>query len=98
MTGFNVTYQIVTEESAEQGDVAEAGFLAENVSFSEALSLVNSYAPHPGNSDVRAACCFTTEADIDYCTGEHETRTIHLPETVTPASRGRIAALLGARR
>ena len=98
MTGFNVTYQIVTEESAEQGEAAEAGFLAENVSFREAFSLVNGYAPHPGCSDIRAARCFTTEADIDYRTGEHETLTIHLPEIVTPASRGRIAALLGARR
>ena len=49
--GFNVTYEIITEESAEQGDAEERGFLLENVTFREAFGEV---FPH-GNIEVSCA-------------------------------------------
>ena len=37
---YSVTYDIVTPESAENGDVAEAGYVAEDVSLRDAIDAV----------------------------------------------------------
>ena len=37
---FHVTYQIVTEESAEQGEAAESGFIDKDLGLREAVNAV----------------------------------------------------------
>ena len=37
---FSVTYQIVTEESAEQGEAAESGFIDKDLGLREAVNAV----------------------------------------------------------
>src|SRR5690606_18229007 len=44
MPKFNVTYEIVTPESAEVGDAAERGFVAKGVSLREAVDLIGGVA------------------------------------------------------
>lgn len=92
--GFSVTYEIVTQESAEYGDAAERGFHAENVSFRQAMSDIpqghieaNCY---PIDGGVR---WFTSYGETD-CYGETESISLHLPDNITPSSRLRIARYL----
>ena len=40
MATFNVTYEIVTEESAAEGDAEERGFIAEGLTLRDAVDLV----------------------------------------------------------
>ena len=95
MQTFNVTYEIITPESAENGDVEEQGFVVENVTFREALDAFGSWG------HVEADCCpvrsptwFTGYGDVDCMTGGTENRSLHLPDSLTNASRMRIARLL----
>ena len=94
-TNYSVTYDIVTPESAEDGDVAEAGYVAENVSLRDAIDEVGGVCyDHNGSYDWFTNC----EYGIDYQTGAQESRSLHLPDGITGASRGRIGRLLGVRR
>lgn len=97
---WNVTYAIVTPESAEHGDTAEAGFLAEDLSFKDAIGVLR----HCGGY-VQADCYpvslesaprgFTATDDQDYRDGSQESRSLHVPDHVSNYSRIRIARLLG---
>lgn len=105
MITFNVTYEIITEESAEDGDSAECGFIAENVSLREAIdSVMQTESSHCSQSGVEASDSYVSEArwftvynSANYLSGEIENRALHIPDSVTPASRKRIARLLGVR-
>lgn len=105
-TLFDVTYEIVTPESAENGDTEENGFIAERVSLREAISLVNGTRTchvdgvtcieadeHP----VRSPSWITVVNGMEFLTGAQESRSLHMPDNLTPASRLRIARLLGVR-
>jgi hypothetical protein len=99
MDGFNITYSIVTPESAEHGDIAESGFRAENLTFREAMDELRWYRGGYVEADclpVHRPRWFTfCEADHDYATGAVTSYSLHIPEHVTEASRQRIARLLG---
>ena len=106
MYGFNVTYEIVTQESAEQGDSADSGFIAENVPLREAIDLFQQCrTSRCGSGDgieadefpIRAPRGFTCYNGMEYETGDYESRSLHIPDSVTDASRRRIARLLGLR-
>lgn len=99
---FTVTYDIVTSESAEDGDVAEAGFVCPGgwrfgadedadvaVTLRDALRLVGC---------VEDSGTWFTETDgrEDYRTGAVERRALHPPRNITPSSYARIARLLRA--
>ena len=91
---FSVTYEIVTPESAEHGDTAEDGFIAENISLRDAIDEVGGVCDeHNGN------CEWFTRYDYgtDYRTGARESRSLHVPDSVTNATRTRIGRLLGVR-
>jgi hypothetical protein len=113
---FFVTYDIVSDESAENGDTESAGFIvpgnwhyelpadmrganagafkAEHaMTLREAIRLVGCLEDTSGGR-------WYTEADArqDYATGSWETRALHLPDNVTPASARRIARVLKAER
>lgn len=95
---FAVTFDRVTDESAARGDTAEAGFISRGSTLREAVEAFR---------DVRRANGYVEAneypvADPRWLTafGEHveglsETRSLHFPATVTPASRRRLARLLG---
>jgi hypothetical protein len=92
-----VTYDTVTPESAEHGDVAACGFSTEpeTVTLREAVE------------DIRRAGVAYVEAtynglrvshldELDYRTGEVTTETTHL--TCPPSTARRVARLISARR
>lgn len=93
MPGFNVTYSIVTPESAEDGDYAETGFIAEDVSLREAVEALGRYA----TEDAGRWIC---NAEYGHGTrsyweeGREEERNLHPPKTITPASYARLCRLL----
>jgi hypothetical protein len=98
---WNVTYETITEESAENGETEDSGFLLENGSFREAMQLTYEYRCEQGiegnNSDIGSCRWFTWyKTNEDYRTGETENRSLHIPDHITGASRRRIARLIGA--
>lgn len=107
---FNVTYDLVTPESVECGDLADYGFIgACGLQFS-----VSGICGKPagdlkasGAMRLREALAYVSpqydagrwfgEVDgrQDYRTGEVETRALHPPAKITAASYGRLSRLLG---
>ena len=105
MPKFFVTYDIVTHESAARGDAAEHGFIARDargvhrmenrpasMRLRQALYLISCAVEDSGS-------WFTeTDGRTDYRTGDVETRSLHPPRNITPASYDRLARLLRAYR
>ena len=75
------TFEIITEESAENGEVEDAGFSAvnESVSFRELVDMIrNKYfhsSQYPASRTTHV--WFTSESEQDYITGEHRSESIH---------------------
>lgn len=101
--GWRVTYDIVTEESAEHGDTAENGFISECCTLREAFDLVQSTRTSKVDgvesinaSDLPVSCSrwLTITNGMEYETGDCESRAIHFPDRITAASRVRVARLL----
>lgn len=100
---WNVTYDVVTPESAEYGDFAEGGYLANDVSFREALEVFADGFPAHMASAVSAdgwplsgaVRWFDSAPDQNFQTGAWTTRVLHIPVQITPASRLRLARFLG---
>ena len=92
---FRVTFEIVTPESAEQGEAAAVGFMALNVRLREAVLEAGS-----SRSVCEDAGRWFTRTVTDYRAGQHDeiTYAIHPPPTITPASYARLARLLTGRR
>jgi hypothetical protein len=107
MLGFSVTFERVSEESAMRGDCEERGFVIENVSLRDAISLGLEYQDpsYAGFCEadewpVRSPSWLTfhkwNDGTADYYeTGVEESRSLHIPKNVTTASRVRIARLFG---
>ena len=102
---FTVTYQIVTEESAESGDVAQSGFVSHDVRLRDAIADLFATRTsraggvsfiEPSDSDVQSARWFTVGNAMEFDTGAYESRDLHLPVQLTGASRVRLARLIGA--
>jgi hypothetical protein len=102
---FDVTYEIVTPESTEHGDAAERGFVERKVCFRHAIESVRMtrtsrcggvecIEPSESGHEFR---WITVYNGTEYETGAHESRSLHIPDCVTDASRVRIARLLGCR-
>jgi hypothetical protein len=95
---FNVTYAIVTPESAEQADYAETGFLLQNVTLREALQDFLNFG------ELESSCYplsytahewITARAAQDFRDGSQEERSLHFPAKLTKSSRKRIYKLIG---
>lgn len=106
MARFNVTYEITTPESAENGDSEETGFIVQDVGLREAIEAVQGTRTsgvdgveciEANDSDIGAARWITVSNGMEFETGATESRSIHIPDNVTRASRIRIARILGAR-
>lgn len=103
MTKFRVTYDIVTPESAEDGDFAEIGFVLPgswHVSVADTADV---------EMDLRSALdligcvedsgSWFTETDdgrVNYQTGAVERRSLHPPRNITASSYDRLKRLLNA--
>ncbi len=105
---FRVTYDIVTPESAENGEAAEGGFVTPgnwHAPIEEALTTPDSDL----EMDLREALRLVSpsydsgrwfdepEHNTDYRTGAVESRALHPPKNITPASYRRLARYLGVR-
>jgi hypothetical protein len=101
---FRVTYSIVTPESAEHGDYAEAGFL--NAQGERVEALIGRETPGVDMTLREALRLCSPQEDSgrwssevdgceDYRTGANERRALHPPRNVTAASYSRLARLLG---
>lgn len=104
MTTFNVTYEIYPADMkhCEEG---ESGFVIQNVGLREALDYVNGTKSNccsqvcieASDSRTEDARWITVYNSANWDNGDTETRSLHIPDSVTGASRRRIAKLLGAR-
>lgn len=103
MRGFTVTYDIVTPESAAEGDHAECGRIDP---WGYHWPVNGEKQPDDSDMSLRQALNYVcpqedagawfSEADgrDDYRTGANETRALHPPRNITPASYARLARLL----
>jgi hypothetical protein len=96
---IRTTYDIVTEESAAHGDVAERGWIDEEGEVMEpdadeeaegitAVSLAVKFLRdaggiYPSSSGFHPGVWYSNEAEQDYRTGEWETRSYHLVNFTT---------------
>jgi len=106
MARFNVTYEIVTQESAEQGDAEERGFISQDSTLRDAIADLHATrtsacggveAIESSASDIANVRWFTVYNGMEYESGATESRSLHVPDSVTTASRKRIARLIGVR-
>ena len=74
-------YEVVTEESAENGEIEESGFSAQNepVSFRELVDMLKGEFIHASQSPVSRSThvWFTSESEQDYMTGQYRSESIH---------------------
>ena len=101
MTSFAVTYEIITPESAERWDVEERGYVVCGVPLRDALRVMDAMpndimVTECDEYPIVAPRCVTHIGTMDYLTGNAESRSLHMPASLTPATRRRIARLLGA--
>jgi hypothetical protein len=101
---FSVTYEIVTKESAREGDVAESGFISQGSTLRDAIADVRATRTsevdgvayiEPSDSRIGNARSVTIGNGMEYLTGAYESRSIHFPDNLTSATRVRIARILG---
>ena len=102
---FKVSYEIITSESAEYGELAEYGFICEGCSLRDALELVRETRTNDcdgilgieaNDSRIDQARWITIHNGMEFSTGCYENRSIHFPKHLTPSTRRRIARILGA--
>lgn len=94
---FAVTYGIVSDESAESGDYEETGFISEGEDLRYAITdLFRTRTNEVDGCTVEAddARCITVYNGMEFRTGCYETRSLHIPRSVTPASAARITRLI----
>ena len=94
---FHVTYQIVTQESAEQGEAAESGFIDKGLDLRVAVDAVFRTRTLfvGGYSTIYDGRTFTVDNGMEFLTGAYESRSLHRDRGVTDASWARLCRLLG---
>ena len=92
---FDVTFETITPESAENGDCEESGFYMEHVTLREAWDVLRWGSGHCEASDghIPAARWLTFYCEQCPITGEYTNYSLHFPKTMTAASRVRVARL-----
>ena len=101
LQNWAVTYEIVTEESAEDDEVAERGFEWMDASFRDAMHTFGDYAVSADNWPISLANpprwfdgpVIEDRAHIER--GEDRHLSLHIPAQITPSSRLRLARYLG---
>ena len=93
---FDVTFEIVTEDSAACGDTSEAGNISENSCLRDAIAdfratrtnTVDGYSIQAGDRWI------TVQNGMDWINGEYESRSLHRPANCTDSSWMRICRIL----
>ena len=99
---FAVTYEHVTPESSEYGDVEDRGYALESGTLRECLDLIpqGCYCEPDSSPCVRPRWLTFYETNNGtrefYERGLVENLSLHIPESVTDSSARRIARLVGA--
>lgn len=102
---FSVSFEITTYESAENGEAETRGVIDEGLTLRDAIQEVHRThtnlvghveAIEPNSWPVDRVRWITVHNAPEYDTGARESRTLHIPDTITPASSRRIARLVGA--
>ena len=100
---FDVTYKIVTPESAEQGDAESRGYIGHDMDLRDAIyevlqtrtSLVEGIqAIEFSDSAVESARWLDVCNGPEFETGAREYRSLHLPEHLTASTKRRIMRLI----
>lgn len=98
MAPLRVTYDIVTPDSAEQGDYAESGYYSRGGwkhTDPSSWTLHEVVSEFGRNSLEDCGGSFATiDPDLNYRTGEDTSYTVHPPEGITPASYRRLKRIL----
>jgi len=104
MGKFTVTYEVVTPESAADGEASESGFAdtggwkyqePASLTLKECLTIAQGGFEASQSAIGRGTWFTTVDADFDYATGAATTYSIHPPRNCTLASLRRIARVLG---
>lgn len=91
---FRVTYDVVTEESAKDGDYAELGFYSrggwkhDDPSDWTLHDLVSEFGR--GGFQDGGRSFYSSDSEPNYRTGDQTSYGIHPPERITPASYARL--------
>jgi hypothetical protein len=79
---IRTTYETITQESAEDGEVADSGWIdeeGESMGPADAIRFLRGNgAIHASSSRFHPGVWYSTDAEQDYCTDEWETRSYHL--------------------
>ena len=88
MIRISNTYEIVTPESAENGEAAEQGFVFEDVgyTFRELVRLMEEFPNLFSSLPYTIGTWLSSEPDPDYQTGAEETESIHYSHVNKPRS------------
>ena len=91
---FDITYEIITPESAEDGENVESGFTMQEVSLRDAWDFLRweGYC-EASDGTISAARWLTFYGEQDYATGNHTNYSLHFPAKLSQYSRVRIARL-----
>lgn len=103
---FAITFEIVTDESAEHGEADESGYYIESeqgYSLRDALAWLGLHKgcgiPHQADCSPLSISnpprSFYYDGELNFRTGEHEYLALHIPRCVTASSRMRLARYLG---
>jgi hypothetical protein len=96
---FHVSYEIVTEESAEYGDAQERGVISDNVSLRDALEDLLSARANVSSIEANDSLdpyWITVYYDMDLAYGHYENRSLHMPRSLTLSTRKRIERIVKA--
>lgn len=100
MLKFSVCYELVTPESAGHGEAESRGFVLESARLRDCLEECSGpYEPSDSGDSPRWLSFYEHGHGTRqyYEQGIEETRTLHFPETITPASRARVMRLIEKR-
>ena len=92
---FSVTYERITEESAEHGEADDMGYELESVTLRDAYEFLKWNGGHCEASDSMLGpyCWLTFYGEMDYRDGSHTNYGLHFPRNLTASTRRRIARL-----
>ena len=79
MITYSITYEVISDESAEHGEAEERGFEVEKekCSFRELVDMLENH-PHPSCSDIKQATWFTSEEEVCMWSGNTKLTSIHI--------------------
>ena len=98
---FSVTFEIITEESAECGETESIGFTIKDAPLRECLKHFSrgdgglETDSYPANIEYPPRWIISYKYDENHITGAAENRFLHFPNNITPSSAIRLARYLG---